>query len=335
MDKTAASADRALVDPFGRRISYLRLSVTDRCDLRCVYCMAERQVFLPKNEVLSLEELAAIARGFIARGVTKIRLTGGEPLVRRDVMTLVETLGKELGRGLEELTLTTNATLMRRYAKPLYEAGLRRVNVSLDTRDPNAFRALTRGGDVAVTLDGIEAAREAGFEVKINAVALAGINDHEYPALIRWTHGRGMDLTLIEVMPVGEIGADRRAQHLSLAAVRDDLEQRFTLTDLPDTTGGPARYVRVEETGGRLGLITPLSHNFCATCNRVRVTCTGQLFMCLGRNASVDLRAALRDGGPGSLDKALDAAIGAKPEAHDFQIGAPAEVARPMSTTGG
>lgn len=335
---TGASATRGLVDPFGRHITYLRLSVTDRCDLRCVYCMAARPVFLPKAEVLSLEELAQVARAFIARGVTKVRLTGGEPLVRRDVMSLIRELGRELGDGgLKELTLTTNGTQLRKHAEALVDAGVRRVNVSLDTRDADTYRALTRGGDAAQAIDGMAAARDAGLKVKINAVALAGVNDHEIPELVRWAHGEDMDLTLIEVMPIGDIGADRQSQHLSLATVRENLETQFTLKDVSDNTGGPSRYVRVAETGGRLGFITPLSHNFCASCNRVRVTCTGKLYMCLGRNGLVDLRAPLRDAGPAALDALLDEAIGRKPEAHDFQIGsgAAAEVVRPMSETGG
>ncbi len=332
------AAVRPLIDPFGRRITYLRLSVTDRCDLRCVYCMAEDQDFLPKSQILSMEELADVARAFIRRGVRKVRLTGGEPLVRKNVMSLIETLGRDVGGGaLDELTLTTNATQLVRFADDLAAAGVRRINVSLDTRDPAAFAALTRGGDVAKTLAGIDAARAAGLKVKINAVALAGTNEHELPDLIAWAHGLDMDVTLIEVMPLGEIGADRLDQFLSLAAVRESLERRWTLADLEETSGGPARYVRVAETGGRLGFITPLTQNFCAGCNRVRVTCTGELYMCLGRMGSVDLRAPLRDGGPEALDAALDAAIANKPEAHDFRIrrGLAPEVTRPMSTTGG
>ena len=337
-DTAPTQASRPLTDPFGRTITYLRLSVTDRCDLRCVYCMAEDQDFLPKSQVLTLEELTDVARAFIRRGVRKIRLTGGEPLVRKNVMSLIESLGAELGTGgLDELTLTTNATQLCRFADDLVAAGVRRVNVSLDTRDPDAFRALTRGGDVAKTIAGIEAARAAELKVKINAVALAGTNEDELEDLIAWAHGDGMDVTLIEVMPLGEIGADRQDQFLSLASVRERLERRWTLTDLDETTGGPARYVRVAETGGRIGFITPLTQNFCAGCNRVRVTCTGELFMCLGRMGSVDLRGPLRDGGADAIDQALDEAIAKKPEAHDFQIGrdlAP-EVTRPMSSTGG
>jgi cyclic pyranopterin phosphate synthase len=331
-------APRPLIDPFGRRITYLRLSVTDRCDLRCVYCMAEDQDFLPKSQVLSLEELADVARAFVRRGVRKIRLTGGEPLVRKNIMSLVDALGRELeAGGLDELTLTTNATQMARFADDLAAAGVRRVNVSLDTRDPAAYAELTRGGDLAKALAGIDAAQAAGIRVKLNAVALAGTNEDELEDLIAWAHGSDMDVTLIEVMPLGEIGANRPDQFLSLAAVREKLERRWSLTDLDETTGGPARYVRVAETGGKLGFITPLTQNFCAGCNRVRVTCTGELFMCLGRMGSVDLRAPLRDGGPAALDAALEAAIAKKPEAHDFRIGrgiAP-EVTRPMSTTGG
>ncbi len=335
---------RPLIDAFGRRISYVRLSVTDRCDLRCVYCMAERQEFLPKPEVLTFEELEAIARAFVARGVRKLRLTGGEPLVRRGILDLVAALGDLLVAdadedrpGLRELTLTTNGTQLVRFAQDLADAGVRRVNVSLDTRDPDRYRALTRGGDVAQALDGIAAAQAAGLAVKINVVALRGVNEDEIADLIAWAHGAGMELTLIEVMPVGEIGVDRRDQFLSLDAVRAQLATRWRLEPLDDATGGPARYVRVVETGGRLGFITPLTENFCAGCNRVRVTCTGKLYMCLGRMNAVDLRTPLRTQGPAALDALLDAAAADKPYGHDFEVetGLVSEARRPMSMTGG
>lgn len=335
---TASAAARPLVDAFGRRISYLRLSVTDRCDLRCVYCMAERPYFLPKSELLTLEELTALCGAFIKRGVTKIRITGGEPLVRRDVMRLFGDLGQRLnGGGLEELTLTTNATQLDRHAQALFDCGVRRVNVSLDTLDPALFSRLTRGGDLARTLAGIEAAAQAGLKVKLNAVALKGANEDALPALIEWAHGRGHDVTLIEVMPVGDTGYDRATQFLPLDAVRKRLEARWTLAPLPDRTGGPARYVSVAETGGRIGFITPLTGNFCDGCNRVRVTCTGRLYLCLGRNEKLDLRAALRAGGPQALDALLDHAMAIKPKGHDFAIapGAAPAVARNMAHTGG
>lgn len=328
-----------LIDPFGRRISYLRLSVTDRCDLRCVYCMKARPEFLPKADLLSLEELTAVCDAFIRRGVSKIRITGGEPLVRRDVMTLIENLGARLGvSGLEELCLTTNATQLPRYARRLAEIGVKRINVSLDTLDADRFRALTRGGRLADTLAGIDAAQEAGLQVKINAVALKNGNEDEIPDMVRWAHGRDCDLTLIEIMPMGEVDQKRSDQFLPLSAVRDQLASQWTLTDLPDRTGGPAHYVRVRETGGRLGFITPLTGNFCAGCNRVRVTCAGQLYQCLGRQTHLDLRGALREGGPEALDGLLDAAMAAKPLGHDFRIGDAAEdasVARTMAHTGG
>ena len=327
-----------LIDPFGRHITYLRLSLTDRCDLRCTYCMAASPDFLPKSEVLSIEELGEVADAFIARGVRKIRLTGGEPLVRKGFMTLVRQLATHLDAGrLDELTLTTNGTQLTRFAAPLAEAGVKRVNVSLDTRDPEQYKKLTRTGDVTQALAGIKAAQAAGLRVKINAVALAGVNEGELPEMIAWAHGEGMDITLIEVMPLGEIGVDRGAQFLSLERVKDRLAERWTLVPSDHKTGGPARYFDIAQTGGRLGLITPLSENFCAGCNRVRVTCTGQLFMCLGRMGSVDLREPLRAGGAEALDTALDEAIRQKPEAHDFQVGkgAPLEVTRTMSTTGG
>jgi cyclic pyranopterin phosphate synthase len=334
---TAPQQGAPLVDPFGRRVSYLRLSVTDRCDLRCTYCMPERMEFLPKAEVLTLEELARLAEAFIRRGVTKIRLTGGEPLVRRDILTLVGRLGRQIGGGLEELTLTTNATLLARHAEALKAAGIARINVSLDSLNPERFRAITRRGDLGVVVDGIEAAQGAGLKVKLNMVALKGVNEDEIEAVIAWAHGRGMELTLIETMPMGEI-AHRAENYLSLREVRARLEERWTLRDLSDRTGGPARYVRVEETGGRLGFITPLSHNFCEACNRVRVTCTGELFLCLGQEAKADLRNPLRASrGDELLDAAITEAIARKPKGHDFdaaRLARPA-VARTMSLTGG
>jgi len=334
-----AATRPALIDGFGRTVTYLRVSVTDRCDLRCVYCMAEKMTFLPKAEVLSLEELDQIASGFVGLGVRKLRLTGGEPLVRKGIMTLIERLSRHLASGaLEELTLTTNGTRLAEFAGELARHGIRRINVSLDTLKPDLFARLTRGGDLAKVLAGIEAARAAGFQVKINAVALKDDNAAEIPTLIQWAHGLGMDLTLIETMPLGDTGEDRTDQYLSLARVRQDLESFWTLTDLPLTTGGPARYVRIEETGGRLGLITPLSHNFCESCNRVRLTCTGVLHTCLGREDAADLRAVLRGGaGPDALADAIRLAVDAKPEGHDFHIerGAAPALARHMSMTGG
>lgn len=339
MDRTPAfiPASETLTDRFGRRIEYLRLSVTDRCDLRCVYCMAERPDFLPKSELLTLEELTTVAETFIRRGIRKIRITGGEPLVRRDVVRLIENLGRHVGSGLDELTLTTNATQLERHANALAMSHLCRINVSLDTLDRDRFARLTRGGDIACTLRGIEAARRAGIGIKINTVALKNENEDEIPAMIEWAHDQGFDLTLIEVMPVGDVGSDRADQFLPLTVIRDRLEARWTLTDLPDSTGGPARYVRIAETGGRVGFITPLTSNFCAGCNRIRMTCTGTLHTCLGHDDDLDLRGALRTGGPGAVDRLIDTAMAIKPEAHDFSIArgiAPA-VARNMARTGG
>lgn len=335
-----SAAPRALADPFGRRITYLRVSVTDRCDLRCVYCMAEHMTFLPRRDLLSLEELDRLCAAFIIRGVRKIRLTGGEPLVRRNVMWLVRSLGQRLGGGgLDELTLTTNATQIARFAAELHDCGVRRINVSLDSLRPDRFRAITRWGDLGQVLGGIEAARRAGLKVKVNMVALKGVNEDEIGAMLEWTHGHGMDLTLIETMPLGEIEGDRTAQYLPLSIVRARLMDRWTLTDVEESSGGPARYVRVEETGGRLGFITPLTHNFCESCNRVRVTCTGTLYMCLGQEDSADLRAALRaSDGDRLLDAAIGAAIARKPKGHDFIIDRRRErpaIARHMSVTGG
>lgn len=328
-----------MIDPFGRTISYLRVSVTDRCDFRCVYCMAEHMTFLPKAEVLSLEEIARLCSVFIAKGVKRIRLTGGEPLVRRGVMTLFETLGARLGNGLDELTVTTNGSQLARFAKSLAAAGVKRINVSLDSRDDARFRAITRWGDLNQVLHGIDAAQDAGLSVKINMVALKGVNEDEIAPMLEWAHGRGMDLTLIEVMPMGEIDGDRVEQYLPLSVVRANLARQFTLEDTDYRTGGPARYVRVRETGGRLGFITPLTHNFCESCNRVRVTCTGMLYMCLGQEDRADLRTPLRarnDDGP--LSAAIDEAIARKPKGHDFVITRRQKsvaVPRTMSLTGG
>ncbi len=328
-----------MIDPFGRRISYLRLSVTDRCDFRCVYCMAEHMTFLPKAAVLSLEELERLACAFVRAGVERIRLTGGEPLVRRNVIQLVERLGSDLGRGLKELTLTTNGSQLARFAEPLKSAGVRRVNVSLDTLEPEKFRAITRWGELGKVLAGIDAAQAAGLAVKVNMVALKGVNEDEIVPMMEWAHGRGMDLTLIETMPLGDIDEDRTAQYLPLSLVRARLAAQFTLDESDYRTGGPSRYVRVAETGGRLGFITPLSHNFCESCNRVRVTCTGTLFMCLGQDDRADLRAPLRASRDDALlDEAIAEAITRKPKGHDFVIDRrhkrPA-LARHMSVTGG
>ncbi|TDR94421.1 GTP 3',8-cyclase MoaA [Enterovirga rhinocerotis] len=336
----SARGARGLVDPFGRHVTYLRVSVTDRCDLRCVYCMAEDMTFLPKRDLLTLEELDRLCSAFIDRGVRKLRLTGGEPLVRRDVMRLVGSLSRHLVSGaLQELTLTTNGTLLGRYADELAGHGVRRINVSLDSLDPARFKAITRRGDLAQVLRGIEAARRAGIKVKINTVALLGVNEDEIAPMLEWAHGEGMDLTLIEVMPMGEIEPGRLDQYLPLSVVRDRLAERFTLTPLSERTGGPARYVRVEQTGGKLGFITPLTHNFCESCNRVRLTCTGQLYLCLGQEDAADLRAPLRASeADDRLRAAIDEAITRKPRGHDFVIDrdhtAPA-VPRHMSVTGG
>ena len=328
-----------LTDAFGRRITYLRLSVTDRCDLRCAYCMAERPDFLPKSALLTLGELDQIATAFVARGVNRIRITGGEPLVRRDVTTLFASLGRHVVSGdLAELTLTSNATLLRQHAPALAAAGVRRINVSLDSLVPETYRRITRGGDVARALDGIAAASEAGLSVKLNVVALRDDNASEIADIVAWAHGQGHEVTLIEVMPTAETGIDRRSQFLPLSAVRDDLERRFTLTPSGHRTGGPARYWDVAETGGRIGLITPLTENFCGGCNRVRVTATGRLVLCLGQEDGVDLRAALREGGPAALDAAIDEGLARKPERHGFEeayAAGRAAVGRSMSVTGG
>jgi cyclic pyranopterin phosphate synthase len=330
----------ALVDPFGRAISYLRVSVTDRCDFRCVYCMSEDMAFLPKADLLSLEELDRLCTAFIAKGVRKLRLTGGEPLVRRGIMTLFASLSRHLEAGtLDELTLTTNGTQLPKYAAELKQHGVKRVNVSLDTLDPDKFRAVTRWGELDKVLAGIDAAQAAGLKVKINAVALKGVNEDEFPALIDWAHGRGMDFTVIEVMPLGDVGAGRLDQYLPLSMLRARLAERYTMEDLDERTGGPARYVRVAETGGKLGFITPMTHNFCESCNRVRVTCTGTLYMCLGQEDAADLRRPLRASESNDLlDAAITDAISRKPKGHDFVIdrrrSRPA-LTRHMSVTGG
>jgi len=333
-------ASRTLIDPFGRTVDYLRVSVTDRCDFRCVYCMAEEMTFLPKADLLTLEELDILCRRFMAAGVRKIRLTGGEPLVRRNIMQLIKSLGEEVQAGrLDELTITTNGSQLGKMAQDLFDAGVRRVNVSLDTLDPDRFRRVTRWGELDKVLAGIDTAQAAGLGIKINAVALRGENDHELGDMLAWCGERGYDMTIIEVMPMGDIGSENRLdQYLPLSRVRSMLSERFTLTEIPYRTGGPARYVQVEETGRKLGFITPLTHNFCESCNRVRVTCTGQLYMCLGQDDNADLRAALRQGGAAALDAAIVEAIGRKPKGHDFIIDrrqAGPAVSRHMSVTGG
>jgi GTP 3',8-cyclase len=329
-----------MIDPFGRPITYLRVSVTDRCDFRCTYCMSEHMTFLPKKDLLTLEEIERLCAVFIRKGVKRIRITGGEPLVRRNVMTLFQGLNAYLGPdALQEVTLTTNGSQLARFAGPLRDAGVRRVNVSLDTRDPARFKAITRWGELSEVLNGIEAAQSAGLSVKINMVALRGINEDEIPDMLDWAHGRDMDMTLIETMPLGEIDASRVDQYLPLSLVRAQLAKRYTMQETEYRTGGPARYVRVAETGGRLGFITPLTHNFCESCNRVRLTCTGTLFMCLGQNDDADLRAPLRASRDDDLvEAAIDEAISRKPQGHDFVIDRrrqdPALV-RHMSVTGG
>ncbi len=329
-----------MIDPFGRKITYLRVSVTDRCNLRCSYCMAEHMEFLPKQELLTLEELDRVCSAFVGRGVTKLRITGGEPLVRRGVMALFQSLSRHLASGaLDELTLTTNGTQLAKYAGELAACGVKRVNVSMDTLDAGRFAALTRGGRLEEVLEGVAAAKAAGLAVKINAVALKGVNESEIDDLITWCGERGFDLTLIETMPLGEIEGDRTDHYLPLSEVRTRLARRWTLTDLPMTTGGPARYVAIAETGRRLGFITPMTHNFCEGCNRVRLTCTGTLYMCLGQDDAADLRAPLRASeGDQALLAAIDAAIARKPKGHDFIIDPATKrpaVERHMSVTGG
>ena len=339
MTATTAST-QPMIDPFGRQVTYLRVSVTDRCDFRCVYCMSEHMTFLPKRDLLSLEELDRVCSAFVAKGVRKLRITGGEPLVRKNIMWLFRALARHLESGvLEELTLTTNGSQLPKYAADLAAVGVERINVSLDTLDPERFRAITRWGDFAQVMAGIEAAEKAGLAIKINAVALKGVNESEIEELIRFAHGRGADLTLIETMPLGEIDGDRTDQYLPLSIVRARLLDRFTLEDIPYRTGGPARYVRVKETGGRLGFITPMTHNFCESCNRVRLTCTGTLYMCLGQEDAADLRVPLRASADDTLlSAAIDEAISRKPKGHDFVIDRRTSrptVQRHMSVTGG
>jgi cyclic pyranopterin phosphate synthase len=328
-----------LTDSFGRRITYLRISVTDRCDLRCRYCMSEAMTFMPREQILSLEEISQLADAFIARGVRKIRLTGGEPLIRRGIPDLARMIGRHIETGaLDELTLTSNGTNLDRHAEALFAAGVRRINISLDSRDPERFRFITRWGDVDKVLEGIAAAKSAGLKVKINMVALKGLNEDEIVPMLRWCASEGHDLTLIETMPLGMIDEDRTDRYLPLDRVREDVGKSLTLTPIPERTGGPARYDRVEELGNKIGFITPLTNNFCEGCNRVRITASGRLYMCLGHDDRVDLRAALREGGPDALNAKLDEAMRLKPLRHNFEIdkrdAAPA-VARHMSVTGG
>jgi len=337
-DVKARGKAHPLIDRYGRQISYLRISVTDRCDFRCVYCMSEHMEFLPKSEVLSFEEIDQIASAFIARGTRKIRLTGGEPLVRRDIIKLVERLGSYIGNGLDELTLTTNGSQLRRYATRLAGAGIKRINVSLDTLDETRFREITRRGRLADVLDGIDAAQEAGLKIKLNMVAMRGQNEDEIEPMMGWAHSRGFGLTLIEGMPLGEVGIDRVDSYLPLRELRERLAVKYTLEPTDHRTGGPARYDWVKETNGLLGFITPMSHNFCESCNRVRLTATGQLYMCLGQEDMVDLRNVLRTEGPIGLDAALDRAMQLKPKGHDFVLDrdhrGPA-LSRHMNVTGG
>ncbi len=329
---------KPLIDPFGRAITYLRVSVTDRCDLRCIYCMSERMRFLPRAELLTIEELDRLCSAFVRRGVRRLRFTGGEPLVRRGFLDLLNLVKRHLNAGLDEITVTTNGVQLADFAEPLFAAGVRRVNVSIDSLDRDTFKHIARRDCLPQVLAGIDAAERAGLKIKINTVALKRDNAHEIPDLIKWAHGRGFDMTLIETMPLGEIDEDRTDQFLSLTSVREDMASYWRLTDLPDRTGGPARYVRVEETGGRLGFITPLSHNFCEACSRVRLTCTGKLYLCLGHETSVDLRETLRaEANDTRLDAILDDAMTLRPKGHDFQVErlrTPATV-RHMSVTGG
>jgi cyclic pyranopterin phosphate synthase len=340
MGGTTQTPETAMTDPFGRRISYLRVSITDRCDFRCAYCMSEDMTFLPRADLLTLEELDRLCSTFIAKGVRKLRLTGGEPLVRRNMISLVRSLSRHLDSGaLHELTLTTNGSQLERFASELRDCGVRRLNVSLDTLDPTKFRDITRWGDLGKVLAGIEAARAAGLAIKINAVVLKDFNEDEIPSLMEWAHGKGMGLTLIEVMPMGEVGAGRIEQYVPLSLVRTRLAQHYTLTDLDESSGGPARYARVSETGGKLGFITPMTHNFCESCNRVRITCTGTLHSCLGHEDASDLREPLRASSDDRLlSEAIDRAIGLKPKGHDFIIDRRhrrPSVSRHMSVTGG
>ncbi len=342
MSEHVPPADQAsqMIDPFGRHVTYLRVSVTDRCDFRCVYCMAENMTFLPKRDLLTLEELDRVCTAFVDKGVRKLRITGGEPLVRRNIMQFFRGMSRHLDSGaLEELTLTTNGSQLTKYAGELADCGVRRINVSIDTLKPDKFKEITRWGDLEKVLDGLQAAKNAGMQIKINAVALKGVNDDEIDDLIRFSHGQGFDLTLIETMPMGDIDGDRTDQYLPLSMVRADLQDRWTLEDIPYKTGGPARYVEIKETGGRLGFITPMTHNFCESCNRVRLTCTGTLYMCLGQNDAADLKIPLRTSPePAALYAAIDEAIGRKPKGHDFIIDRRTKrpaVPRHMSVTGG
>ncbi len=334
------ASTRNLIDRYGRTVDYVRVSVTDRCNLRCSYCMSEQMQFLPKAELLSLEELDRVCSAFVRRGVRHLRLTGGEPLMRRGILDLARSLSRHLASGaLDELTLTTNGVRLREFAAPLKEAGVRRINVSLDSLDRATFARIARSDCLLQVLDGISAAREAGLKVKINTVALKQDNRRDLPDIIRWAHESGMEITLIETMPLGAVDEDRTDQFMSLTALRREMESYWTLSDLADRTGGPARYVRIAETGGKLGFITPLTHNFCETCRRVRVTCTGTLFMCLGQDSSVDLREPLRlSADDDLLNAAIDRGLAAKPKAHDFLLperGAAPAVGRHMSVTGG
>ena len=327
-----AKAATPLVDSFGRTVTYLRLSVTDRCDLRCTYCMSEKMTFLPKSDLLNAEELEQVARSFIARGVTKIRVTGGEPLVRRNILDIMTRLSKYLGqgRGLNELTLTSNGTQLAKHAADLARLGVKRINVSLDSVNPETFGRITRGGKLTHVLGGIAVAQSHGLKIKLNVVVLKNDNAAEIPSIIDWAHRRDIDVTLIEAMPLGKIEADRFDQYIPLSDIRAELEKKFTLTEDSYRTGGPSQYWQVAETGGRLGFITPLSNNFCAGCNRVRLTCTGKLFLCLGQNDDADLREVLRTGG--DLDAALDEAMTRKPKAHDFLIDAPGKRPQCLAT---
>ena len=330
-----------MIDPFGRDISYLRVSVTDRCDFRCTYCMSEDMTFLPKKDVLSLEELERLCNVFVKLGVKKLRLTGGEPLVRKNIMSLIRNLGHHLDTGdLEELTLTTNGSQLHRYAAELFDCGVRRVNVSIDTLDPKKFTEITRWGKLENVLRGIEAAANSGLKIKLNTVALRGTNEDELPNMVKWAGERGFDITIIEVMPMGDIGTENRvSQYLPLSMVRSNLSEHFTLRDIDYKTGGPARYVEVEETGTKIGFITPLTHNFCESCNRVRLTCTGTLYMCLGQEDAADLKIPLRNSeGDEALTRAIHEAISRKPKGHDFIIDRRqknSSVPRHMSVTGG
>jgi GTP 3',8-cyclase len=329
-----ANSMAAMKDGFGRRIDYVRLSLTDRCDMRCRYCMAEDMIFLPRSEVLSLEEIVDLAHRFVARGVKRIRLTGGEPLARRGALQVAAGIGQLIGHGLDELTMTTNATRLSEFAEPLHDAGIRRINVSLDTRDPERFRYITRQGDLDRVLAGIAAAKAAGLAIKINMVALKGLNENEIEPMLVWCGEQGFGLSLIETMPLGQIDDDRTDRFLPLTAVQDALEAKYTLVPSDKKTGGPARYWTVPELGVTLGLISPLTRNFCDNCNRIRVSASGQLYMCLGHEDKVDLRAALRSGDPKAVDEAVDIALRLKPRRHDFDLSTPATV-RHMSVTGG